>query len=74
MVGIAFDGKYVAFPFSRLRKKNAAKNYKGLTIQFDKKRQTTAVFTENGEVYPSVTLYWFAWYTFHPDTKIFPAK
>ncbi|TRX59406.1 DUF3179 domain-containing protein [Fulvivirga sp. M361] len=74
VVGIELDGEYIAFPFSRLRKKNADKVYKGLTVQFDKKRQTVVVFNQVGDVYPSVTLYWFAWYAIHPDTKIFPAK
>ena len=74
VVGVELDGEYVAFPFSRLGRKNTDKVYKGLTVQFDKKRQTAVVFNQAGDIYPSVTLYWFAWYAFHPDTKIFPAK
>jgi len=42
-----------------------------LLVKFDKASQSAQIFNESGEELPTITLYWFAWYAFHPDTKVF---
>ena len=72
VAGISVNGKYKAYPFSALAKKEGKiiDEFGGETIEiiFDKKSNSVRVLNENVQV---VTLYWFAWYAFHPDTKVF---
>jgi len=47
-------------------------NIAGIDIKIKPVGEGTAVITdEEGNIYPSVVVYWFAWSTFHPDTLIF---
>ncbi len=75
VIGLEIDGKFKAYPFSKLQKikgdLNDIFNEKTLVIKFDKSSQSAQIFDESGEELPAITLYWFAWYAFHPDTVIF---
>lgn len=76
VIGIEISGKYKAFPFKELLKSEQEKindNFEGvpLTIQINKETETARVYAGSGELFPSVTLYWFAWYAFHPDTEVY---
>jgi len=46
-------------------------NGQSLVVKFDKTSQSAQIFNDLGEELPTITLYWFAWYALHPDTKIF---
>ncbi len=74
VVGVELDGQYIAFPFSRLGRGKKEKTFRSLKVEFDRARKTAVVYDSHGDVYPSVTLYWFAWYAFHPETRIYPVK
>lgn len=72
IAGISVNGKYKAYPFSALAKKEGKiiDEFEGETIEiiYDKSSNSVRILNENIQV---VTLYWFAWYAFHPDTKVF---
>ena len=75
VLGIEVNGIYKAFPFSELERSKAEFlqliDGKWFKIIYNKEAQSAIVQTEDGKIYPSVTLFWFAWYTFHPDTEIY---
>lgn len=77
VLGIEIAGKYKAYPLSKLRK--AARKgpitdeFAGKQLRIDFEPESgTAVFTdESGKTIPSLRMYWFAWYAFHPGTELF---
>ncbi len=78
MIGIELGGVTKACPFSELNKlKSPVKDVLGKTpirIFYDHRSKTAFIRGEkNGEI-PSVVGFWFAWYAFHPETRIFSAK
>lgn len=74
VIGLEIDGQFKAYPFSRLKKAREPVmdtfNQKEVQIVFNKKADSGEVQV-NGLSYPFVSMYWFAWYAFHPDTAIF---
>ena len=74
IIGIEVNGKYKAYPHSVFtKKKNSISdifNGKNVSIVFDVQSQFAEVKSD-GEIYPSVSMFWFAWYSFHPDTEVF---
>lgn len=78
ILGLEVDGKFKAYPFSELKKvKGIIKdkfNQKDIYIEYDKKHSSAAVKNEKGEMIPSITLFWFAWIAFHPESEVFIAK
>ena len=44
-----------------------------ITILWDKESQSARLATTPADIV-AVQLYWFAWYTFHPDTEVFTAN
>lgn len=75
VLGLEWQGKYKAYPFSELAKtKSPLKDvFNGghFKINFDASRNTGKIETVNGQTLPALNSFWFAWYTFHPDTEIF---
>ncbi len=74
VIGIEMNGHFRAYPYSALKKKKAEFsdeiNGETIVIYFDKKANS-AILKLNGEVFPSVRMYWFAWYAFHPETEVY---
>jgi hypothetical protein len=74
-LGLEIDGHYKAYPFKELRKSPPEFNDHfanlDITIQFDRKNKTARVLDKNGKEIPTVVAYWFAWFTFHPETEIY---
>lgn len=74
VVSVEVAGKYKAYPFSQPRKKNQpildTFNDKTLRVSFDPKSESVLVQDATGAQVPSVILYGFAWYAFHPETTI----
>ncbi len=75
VIGIEVDGKFKAYSFKKLRKsKKPIKdtfNGKKIIIEYDRTAKSARILNDSGDLLPSITLYWFAWYTFHPDTKVY---
>ena len=76
VLGVNIDGESKAYPFSELSKyaqdrfsDSIAGKY--VTIEWSKNEQYAQILDEYGNVVPSVSAYWFAWYAFYPETKIF---
>ncbi len=80
VIGIEVNGSYKAYPFVELAKGKSpiedVLNGQALRIEFDSRSQTAMIYDKNGKALPTVVGFWFAWYAFHPETKIFrePAK
>ena len=44
------------------------------SVEFDAKHQTARVIKADGSEIPTTTVFWFAWYAFHPETEIYEAQ
>ncbi len=75
VIGIELNGSVKAYPFSELAKAKTPveDDLAGTPVKvfFDKKSRTATIQDSKGEELPSVVGFWFAWYAFHPDTKVF---
>ncbi|VAX33104.1 hypothetical protein MNBD_NITROSPINAE05-131 [hydrothermal vent metagenome] len=78
VIGLEIDGKFKAYPFSELAQAQqpVADKLNGIAIEvtFDKKSQTAVIRDSQGKALPTVVGFWFAWFTFHPDTGIYKAS
>ena len=36
-----------------------------------KKAKSARIEDKQGNVLPAITMFWFAWYAFHPDTSVY---
>ena len=76
-IGIELGGKTKAYAFSELsRTRSPVKdvfNKVPIQIYFDHKTQMVIIRNSKNDELPSVIGFWFAWYAFHPKTKIFIA-
>ena len=77
-MGIEINGEFKAYPFSQLSK-NGKPDFidsvagQALRVHWDEDANSAYITDlENNEL-PSTTLFWFAWYTFNPDTEVFVA-
>lgn len=75
VLGLEIDGHFKAYPFDELKKvpRKLSDQFRGQQIEvlFDRKNQTARIFDAGGKELPTVIAFWFAWYTFHPDTEVF---
>jgi len=75
IIGIEIDGQFKAYPFKKIKKKELpikdTVNGKALLIHFDKKNKSARITDERGEVLSAISMYWFAWVAFHPETEVF---
>ncbi len=76
VVGVEVKGEYKAYPFALLPKGEDQLmeeffNGQLVRIKYYADSQSVYVMDEHGEVLPTVTTYWFAWYAFHPETQIY---
>lgn len=78
VIGIKLGKNTKAYPFSELSKvKSPVRDTLGKTplrIFYDRKSRTAIIRDEKNREIPSVVGFWFAWYTFHPETLIFSGK
>lgn len=78
VLGLVLNGKAKAYPFVELAKGSgeisdvlAGKN---IRVRYSHNHKSAEVFDSEGNVLPGITLFWFAWYTFHPETEIYRVK
>jgi hypothetical protein len=78
VIGVEIGKATKAYPFSELSKaKSPLKDVvakKPIQIFYDRKTRTAIIRDEQNREIPSVVGFWFAWYTFHPETLLFSAK
>jgi hypothetical protein len=76
VIGVEINQQFKAYPFKKLPKKQnrIEDEFAGqkIVIEYDRDLKTGRVLNEAGEEIPSFTAYWFAWYSFHPNTEIYP--
>lgn len=79
VLGINYNGITKAYPFPIL------KSYGGRMVEDDLNGEKVFVFYDpesdsgvikkaDGQLLPATTMYWFAWFAFHPKTKVFSLK
>jgi hypothetical protein len=78
VMGVKLGGATKAYPFSELNKvASPIKDVLGKTnvqIFYDRKTKTAVIRDKNNREIPSVVGFWFAWYVFHSETRVFSAK
>ncbi len=77
VLGVEIKGGFKAYPFVELEKQNAAfftdeVGGEKITVFWNEESRTAHIESEN-ELLASTIGFWFAWYTFHPETEIFTA-
>lgn len=73
VLGVEIAGQYKAYPLEVLKKQKLTTDRlagKQVRIQWDDKARAPHL-TVDGEPWPAVNLFWFAWYAFHPDTLLY---
>jgi hypothetical protein len=76
VLGITLDGIEKAYPLKELRN-HGLETFSDsigdteLTIEWQEKEKYARAIDSNGKEIPTVIVYWFAWYAFHPNTEIF---
>lgn len=76
ILGVEIGNTFKAYPFVELNKiktsiiKDEIENQK-ITILWNKSHQSGKVLNSKGTEIPTIQLFWFAWYTFHPKTLIY---
>jgi hypothetical protein len=78
IIGVEVDGVYKAYPLSELSGNGMSRfedhlNGKELAVHWNEEAQSGWITDSNGEQLPAISSFWFAWYTFHPETQIFEA-
>lgn len=75
VIGLAKDGKAKTWPFAELQKSDGRVEDtfagKPVTVLYDDRTQTARVHDANGTQLPATTVFWFAWYTFYPQTDVY---
>jgi hypothetical protein len=76
-LGVKIGAQAKAYPFVELGKTNGVLADRigdtALTIRYDRAASRATAHTADGKQLPAVVGYWFAWYTFHPETAVFRA-
>lgn len=77
VLGVTINGVHKAYPFRELRKHGQTSfadtvGGTALTIEWRESENYARAVDANGEEVPTVIVYWFAWYAFHPATRVFP--
>ena len=78
VIGLAINGQFKAYPFEELSKNGKAvftDEFAGarVEIHWNEEAQSGSVTNESGRVLPVISSFWFAWFTFHPNTEIYTA-
>ena len=74
VLGIEINGIFKAYPFVELNKNPKAIftdtiNNKELEVRWNKEHQSGAIFHDKKDITITQS-FWFAWFTFHPDTLV----
>ncbi|MDP3851716.1 MAG: DUF3179 domain-containing protein [Luteolibacter sp.] len=69
VVGVVHQGRAVAFPITRLEQTNEAE-HAGVHLKFDPVSRLATATDAKGNELPTVTVFWFAWQAFYPQTTL----
>ena len=78
VIGLEVNGQFKAWPFVELRKANKAGKAikdivggKQVSVKFNDRSNSARILDKEGNELPAVTLFWFAWSAFHPQTALY---
>ncbi|CCN36404.1 conserved hypothetical protein [Vibrio nigripulchritudo SFn27] len=74
VVGVIVDGKAKAYPISELESNPEFSDTLGgkkLEVRYQKNARHPVVKDSNGNLIPSVMVFWFAWQAFYPETELY---
>ncbi len=75
VIGIEINGRFKAYPFKRLKKSNSpisdVFNGENLIIEYNQSSNSAKIMDSQGRELSTLTMYWFAWFAFHPETEVF---
>lgn len=75
ILGLKVGGMFKAYPFSELKKSEGPVHDQihgqQVHITFNAKANSASAMDAAGKPLPSVMAFWFAWYTFHPETEVY---
>ena len=79
VLGISINGIHKAYPFTELARNKTSSitdQFAGrsLHISFDIANRDGKITDQQGNIIPSINSFWFAWYAFHSDTKVYKGK
>ena len=79
VIGLEIAGEFMAFPFVELNKQDKASitgqlGDQSFKLHWDKQNQSAQVFDSSEKLLPVIQAFWFAWYTFHPQSGVFKAE
>ncbi|MDK9558461.1 DUF3179 domain-containing protein [Marinobacter sp. M216] len=78
VLGWSHNGEAKVWPFPELARHEGALRDevggKAVTVHYDPDVPSAELRDENGALLPATRAFWFAWYTFHPDTLIFESN
>ena len=78
VLGLQNGNSYRAYPFIELNKLGKSSfrdrlNGTEYQVKWDAENQSGSIHTTDGTMVPTIQSYWFAWFTFHPETEVFQA-
>ncbi len=77
VIGVKVNGEAKAYFFSDLEKEKSplkdSVGGKSVLVHFDKETSTAFINDKSGARLPAVIGFWFAWYAFNSDTKVYGA-
>jgi len=75
VLGLSINGVDKAYPYSELsRSKGTVDDVVGgqkIRIVWSEASQSAYVLDSDGQQLPTVSAYWFAWFSFHPQTQVY---
>ncbi len=78
VLGLELDGHVKVYPFIELTQANGEITdqigERKVTIRFDAKNRSGAIYDDQGKLLPAVRTFWFAWYAFHPEGEVYQAE
>jgi len=79
VLGVELNGKFKAYPFYELNKQGKAEFSDQLAgeqirVFWNAESEQAWITDDRGKEVAGITGFWFAWYTFHPDTEVFQAR
>lgn len=79
VIGLTLSQHAKAYPFSVLAKQRLVRfndEFTGqtLTIDYDANNRSAVIYDAQHRPLPTTTLFWFAWFAFHPDTEVYTGK
>jgi len=79
VIGLEINGVFKAYPLTELEKvqQSTIEDHfqgKDFTITYHSKSESAEISDAQGNVLPTVSTFWFAWYAFHPETEVFQSK